>query len=61
MTPATSAVTAATEVKGSLLPWMSAPDRMIGLSTTMYAIVKKVASPPRISVLAVVSRSVKRK
>ena len=35
ITPAISAVTAATEVNGRLFPLMSAPDRMIGLSTTM--------------------------
>ena len=35
MTPATSAVTAATLANGSVFPLMSAPDRMIGLSTTM--------------------------
>ena len=35
ITPAISAVTAATEVNGRVFPLMSAPDRMIGLSTTM--------------------------
>jgi hypothetical protein len=34
-TPATSAVTAATDPKDSVFPLTSGPDRMIGLSTTM--------------------------
>jgi hypothetical protein len=35
MTPAMRAVTAATEANGSVFPSTSAPDRMIGFSTTM--------------------------
>jgi hypothetical protein len=51
MTPAVSAVAAPTAENASSLPAMSAlPDRMIGLRITMYAIVTKVTSPPRISV-----------
>ena len=50
MTPAVSAVAAPTAENASSLPAMSAlPDRMIGLRITMYAIVTKVTSPPRIS------------
>ncbi len=37
------------------------PERMIGLSTTMYAMVKNVASPPRTSVRTDDPRSVTEK
>lgn len=51
MTAATRAVELATWPMSSRRPVMSAaPARMIGLRTTMYAIVKKVATPPRTSV-----------
>ena len=59
MTPATRAVVAAiVEPSANGFPSESGPPRMIGLSTMMYAIVKKVTRPPRISVPTVDPRSV---
>ncbi len=58
ITPAASDVVADTCAKSSLLPSTSAAlDRMIGLSTMMYAIAMKVTRPPRSSAPTVDWRS----
>ena len=58
ITAATSAVTAATCGMPSTRPSASGTVPMMsGLSTTMYAIVKKVATPPRTSCCTVEPRS----
>jgi hypothetical protein len=59
MTPAVSAVAAATWVKPRLFPSTSTPpERMIGFRITMYAIVTNVTTPPRTSVPTVEPRLV---
>ncbi len=51
MAPATSAVTVSTWANGSLVPvWSGSAPRIDGLTNRMYAIVRNVASPARISV-----------